>query len=293
MTDKYLHKMDSKANDLISALNNVKVAENPSVVVYGVLNSGKSSLLNMLTDHISEEYFKTADIRETTTIRSLKYNCCTYIDTPGLDASIIDNLEAEKGLKSGDFVLYVHQIPGQLEKIEIEFLEHAKKLLGKYATQNILIIISKIDNEQDETKLQKIKDAIVKQCSSLLGFQPKIFLISSNRYQKGKKDDKKLLTNKSGIVELINHISELRNNYNSIKDSIFRERVFSIKEELRNIKNEINKKENEMRNSFSFDFDTIKNIFESYKNQKDRNNEEIKRINSELSTVTSELSSLD
>ena len=43
----------------------------PVIAVCGLMNAGKSYLLNMLTQQIDQEYFKTADQRETTTNKTL------------------------------------------------------------------------------------------------------------------------------------------------------------------------------------------------------------------------------
>ena len=44
----------------------------PVIAVCGLMNAGKSYLLNMLTQQIDQEYFKTADQRETTTNKTLE-----------------------------------------------------------------------------------------------------------------------------------------------------------------------------------------------------------------------------
>ena len=82
----------------------------PIIVTWGLMNAGKSYLLNMLTQHIDKEFFKTNDFRETAIISSYETDQYVYLDTPGLDANAQDNLEALKGVKKADIVLFVHQL---------------------------------------------------------------------------------------------------------------------------------------------------------------------------------------
>ena len=84
----------------------------PVVAVCGLMNAGKSFLLNMLSQHFDREHFKTADQRETAEIKRLETNDFIYLDTPGLDANNTDDLLAKQGIGSADIVLYVHQPRG-------------------------------------------------------------------------------------------------------------------------------------------------------------------------------------
>jgi 50S ribosomal subunit-associated GTPase HflX len=64
--------------------------EKPVIAACGLMNAGKSYLLNMLTQHIEQEYFKTADQRETTSNKKLETEQYIYLDTPGLDAVFVN-----------------------------------------------------------------------------------------------------------------------------------------------------------------------------------------------------------
>ena len=56
--------------------NKIEVGK-PVVAAFGILNAGKSYLLNMLSLNIQDEYFKTNDHRETTEI--LEYESEKFI----------------------------------------------------------------------------------------------------------------------------------------------------------------------------------------------------------------------
>ena len=108
-----IKKMEQRYLELQSNLNDQE--QKPVVAVWGLMNAGKSYLLNMLTDHFGEEYFKTNDFRETAEIKKYESNQIIYLDTPGLDANEADNLEAIRGVARADVVLFVHQPQGELE----------------------------------------------------------------------------------------------------------------------------------------------------------------------------------
>ncbi len=156
----------------------------PVVVAWGLMNAGKSYLLNMLTQHIDTEFFKTNDFRETAEINQFEMPDCIYLDTPGLDANSDDNLIALKGIKQADVVLFVHQLQGELEAVEIDFLTDVRNSFGEYAQENIILILSKVDKEEPE-KILQIQERVLEQCQEQLGFKPKCFQISNVYYQEG------------------------------------------------------------------------------------------------------------
>ena len=182
-------------------------SEKPLVVVWGLMNAGKSYLLNMLTKHIDQEYFKVNDFRETAVNSVFDDEKCCYVDTPGLDANAKDNAEALKGVAKADVVLFVHQLQGELEAVEIEFLKKIKDSYGEYASDNIIIILSKIDKESPE-KVLEIQTKVLEQCKKTLGFEPKCFQISNTRYKKGVETHKDALIRNSHVDELKQHIEQ-------------------------------------------------------------------------------------
>lgn len=179
--------------------------EKPVIATWGLMNAGKSYLLNMLSKHLDDEYFKTNDIRETAQIKELEESDYIYLDTPGLDANSADNAEALKGVEQADVVLFVHQLQGELEQVEIDFLEGVAKSFGEFAQSHIIMVISKIDKEE-ESKVYEIQEKILKQCQEFLGFEPKCFQVSNTRYHKGEKEHKNSLISHSHILELKAHI---------------------------------------------------------------------------------------
>lgn len=189
-------------------LNQSLRSEKPVIVTWGLMNAGKSSLLNMLTQHIEQEFFKTNDFRETTEVSAYEGDQYIYLDTPGLDANTTDNLEALKGIKKADVVLFVHQLQGELEANEVEFLKDVRTSFGQYAEKNIILILSKVDKE-DRSKVDQIQKRVLEQCEQYLGFQPQCFQISNKLYQQG------IQKHKDGLVRH-SHIEDLKQCINSI-----------------------------------------------------------------------------
>lgn len=175
-------------------------ARKPVVTVYGLMNAGKSYLLNMLTNHIEQEFFKTNDVRETTEIKKFESEQYIYLDTPGLDANTADDQLAQLGADEADVVLFVHQPQGELESIEVKLLEQLRQSFGDFSETNIVIIISKVSKESED-KINAIELKIKEQCSNILRFDPEIIQVSNSRYKKGK------LKGVNELLELSNVLS--------------------------------------------------------------------------------------
>lgn len=189
-------------------LNKSLLSEKPVIVTWGLMNAGKSSLLNMLTQHIDQEFFKTNDLRETIEVSAYETDQFIYLDTPGLDANTEDNLEALKGVRNADIVLFVHQLQGELEANEIEFLKYVRTSFGQYAEKNIILILSKVDKE-DRSKVDQIQNRVLEQCKQYLGFQPQCFQISNTLYQQG------IQKHKDGLIRH-SHIEDLKQSINTV-----------------------------------------------------------------------------
>ncbi len=179
----------------------------PIIAVCGLMNAGKSYLLNMLTQHIDLEYFKTADQRETTTNKTLETEQYIYLDTPGLDGKAQDDAIASQGVDEADIVLFVHQPQGELDPTELDFLRQLKARFGPSAKHSIVIVISKIDKEP-ASKIEAIEKEIQKQCQEKIGIVFTTFQVSNTRYKKGISEKKDGLVQTSHIDALIHHLNK-------------------------------------------------------------------------------------
>ncbi len=194
-----------KSAELLSPISQ---ADKPVIAAYGLVNAGKSYLLNMLTENIEQEYFLTADQRETAVIKIYETASYIYLDTPGLDANDADTIEATKGVNQADIVLFIHQPQGELEKMEVEFLQTIKQSFGHLAENNIIVVLSKADKESQE-KLNQIEKKIQQQCLEHISFVPKIFQVSGIRFKTGTQQHKDGLIRNSHIESLKDHIKNV------------------------------------------------------------------------------------
>lgn len=84
----------------------IKVSNfNPTIMVYGVYNAGKSTLLNALFG--INEMAKTNDVPETCEVKDYNYKGYTIYDTPGINAPIEHQKVTEEHLKKCELILFV------------------------------------------------------------------------------------------------------------------------------------------------------------------------------------------
>jgi len=200
----------------IDALASEGQLAKPIVVAYGLMNAGKSFLMNMLTDHVDDELFKTNDVRETVVNARHEGETCVFLDTPGLDANDEDDAHAQRGAREGDIVLFVHQPQGELEAVELSFLEALRDTLAEHASSNIVVVLSKIDKEAPE-KIALIEGRIAQQCEQALGFAPRIFRVSGKRYQDGMRKDQAVMVAASGIELLAAYLRQAAGDVRAVR----------------------------------------------------------------------------
>lgn len=208
--------------------------DKPVVVVWGLMNAGKSFLLNMLTGHTDTDFFKTNDIRETADLKRYEADRFIFIDTPGLDAKTKDDELADQGIKEADVVLFVHQPQGSFESVEIDFLQKLKKSFGEYANSNIVLVLSKIDKEPSD-KIDEIHQNMIDQCEEIIGFSPRCFQISSTRYQQGVQKNKKGLVYKSGLDSLNEYLNKMNLQVKRVRKQRQQAAIDSLEDQLNQI----------------------------------------------------------
>lgn len=175
----------------------------PRVVVYGVYNAGKSSLLNALTGHVESEFFATRDIPETKTSKSLDHQGIRYIDTPGLDVDEADTQAAEAGVDQADILIFVHKLAsGPIQANEMHTLQ---KLIESHAKpQHIICVLTGAERVSQQHELL---ESIQVQLQQLVpGCVPN--LVSNIMFQKGVRESKQPLIHHSGIPQLLELLHE-------------------------------------------------------------------------------------
>lgn len=204
----------------------------PTIAVWGLMNAGKSYLLNMLTDHVEVEYFPTKDVRETAELKTYEGHCFQFLDTPGLDANSADDALASTGADVADLVMFVHQPIGELDQLEIESLRKLKMTFGENAEKCIILVLSKVDAESRE-KIIEIETCVKQQLAELLDFRPRFFQVSGTRFHKGVQQ------HQDGLIRA-SHIDELKVYIDSLCVDLINVRKAKQRHRLKQLLNEVN-----------------------------------------------------
>lgn len=185
-------------------LKNIK----PYIMVYGIYNAGKSSIINEL---LGSDEAKVNDKPETAVVQEFEWNGYTLADTPGVGAPMDHEKITEENLKKADIVLFVMSTTGSTEKKDN--YDRLKEIvsLGK----KVIIILNDKNGDlyTNDSELQIIESK-VKDNLQAVGLQRDDFVITivnAKRANKGRLENKEKLVEKSNIQELKNILlSELK-----------------------------------------------------------------------------------
>lgn len=184
------------------------VDNKPRVIVCGLLKAGKSSLLNALSGQIEPEHFATKASRATTKVAELTSDGVTYVDTPGLDATVEDDEEAWRGLASADQLVFVHSL--RIATLDVKEVEFLQQLLQRRpdCQQHMVVALSHAESADDdrEERLTHLRASL----TSLLGFCPALIPTSCSRHRRGVLENKPALLALSGIAALQYSLSLVR-----------------------------------------------------------------------------------
>ncbi|SEJ04694.1 50S ribosome-binding GTPase [Azotobacter beijerinckii] len=210
-----------------------EASQNPKPVIaaWGLVKAGKSSLLNMLSGHIEDEFFKTGVVRTTRLNQELETDHYLLMDTPGLGIDQADSRQAYSGLDNADVVLFVHAPPGELDQEEMELLTQLKATYAEDTEQRLVLVLSQLDKDQDGA-LERIRQRIQEQLQERFGIQPKCFLVSNSRYRKGAAQGKQTMIDSSGIPQLAGHLDGLVQGIDEQLESVRASRRAARKAEL-------------------------------------------------------------
>lgn len=236
----------------------------PVVAAWGLMNAGKSFLLNMLTNHIQTECFRTNDIRETAELKECETEDFIFLDTPGLDANNADDLIALQGAAKADIVLFVHQPQGELEKIEIDFLRQLKDSFGQYAEQNIILVLSKADVESAES-IAAIEKRMLEQCRDDLGFTPRCYALSGSRFQAGVTQKQDGLIRASHLFDLAQHLDALNTDAYAVKRERQRVAIEEILAEFMQAEHALQEKQAQIHQQINSGFQPFNTIMTDFR----------------------------
>lgn len=163
----------------------------PRIAVCGLMNAGKSALLNGLTGNLENEVFETKAVRATIRVQELEHEGLVYLDTPGIDACDEDDRQVWLGLSHADGILFVHNLrTGTLEEIETKFL---RELMRRRPDLNRHLVVV-LTHSESATQQQTREHAIRGILQSLFEVVPPTFATSFSALRNGmQKHSPKLL----------------------------------------------------------------------------------------------------
>lgn len=274
--DEALHHLEREYQELrnLHALAHDK----PRVVAWGIVKAGKSSLLNMLADSVQEEVFRTGVTHTTTENLDMDAGSYILMDTPGLDVDPEAQQRSFRGMKQADIILFVHAPPGELDQDEMRFLSGMKDVLGEDASQRLVLVLTQLDKDQNGSA-EAVQEKILSQVRDQLDLHPQCFQVSNSRYKKGCLENKSVLVEKSGILELRNHLKNLSLKLESEIKSFKSIKLNKMKIEIiERIIKEINEDRNIINNSMIIFHDKIthlSNIISEFESEYMKNNSDL------------------
>lgn len=213
-------KLSHVINNIEEIYNHKLTNIKPYIMVYGIYNAGKSSIINEL---LGSDEAKVNDKPETAVVQEFEWNGYTLADTPGVGAPMDHEKITDENLKKADIVLFVMSTTGSTEKKDN--YNRLKEIvnLGK----KVIIILNDKNGDlyTNDSELQIIERK-VKDNLQAVGLQRDDFVITivnAKRANKGRIENKEKLIEKSNIQELKNILlSELKltNNYIIINNAI-------------------------------------------------------------------------
>lgn len=234
-------KLSHVINNIEEIYNHKLTNIKPYIMVYGIYNAGKSSIINEL---LGSDEAKVNDKPETAVVQEFEWNGYTLADTPGVGAPMDHEKITDENLKKADIVLFVMSTTGSTEKKDN--YNRLKEIvnLGK----KVIIILNDKNGDlyTNDSELQIIERK-VKDNLQAVGLQRDDFVITivnAKRANKGRIENKEKLIEKSNIQELKNILlSELKltDNYIIINNAIVEilKDIESLKSYLSNDSNDL------------------------------------------------------
>ena len=198
---KYLPKGETESfgEQLLKKAANMQ----PRIMVYGIYNAGKSTLLNAL---IGREDAPVSDRPETTAVTPYNWNGYILLDTPGIDAPEQDEITARKEIDRSDVVLFVVSTGGAVD--EAKTWDEVVVLINR-GRQVMMVLNNKQGLEPDSQAYQRVADKFrinLQMAAAKAGISniplPPISLVNAKSALKGRLENKPALIEHSGILKL-------------------------------------------------------------------------------------------
>lgn len=182
----------------------------PAIMVFGIYNAGKSTLLNAM---LGEERADMGDTPMTDKVDHYPWRGFTLLDTPGIDAPIEHEEVSRAQLERSDVVLFVLSNDGSFEERKI-YEEMCNILSSKKPL--IVIINNKSGQTETDDAYRYIYDAVARNLQeeakkrglSQFASEVPILLINAKTALKGRLENKGKLIEHSQLPMLMDIIEE-------------------------------------------------------------------------------------
>ena len=221
----------------------------PQVMVYGIYNAGKSSIINEL---IGEDRAIVADHPQTDRVDYYDWNGYQIADTPGVGAPIQHEEVTQEHLKKADVIIFVMAAMGANENRQ----NYTRMKDITDAGKKVIIVLNDkgIPGDTEEEKiqlLQTIKTQVAKNMESL-GIQNvkekyHIVVVNAQRARKGRTEGKEMLYKRSNFPELTDVILKELKRTDGFQ--IIRNTVYQVDRNVETIMNALGNVEGEIENS--------------------------------------------
>lgn len=242
----------------------------PRIMVYGIYNAGKSSIINEL---IREDKAKVQDVPTTDRIDSYEWNGYVIDDTPGVGAPIKHEEVTQEHLKRADIVLFVISTTGSNE---LEQNYRRMKSIVDAGKKLIIVLNDKASQlEANDEAIQLIKMKVIQNMEQVGIAKAKdsyhFVVVNAIRARKGRLEQKETFWNKSHMAELEQvMLTELKE---SGGFDVLQRTVLGIENHMRHIMSSLEQTEGEHKVEFFNDL--LEDLRDQEKSIKESMNREI------------------
>lgn len=219
--------MADEANNFKRVADEILSKTSPSLMFYGIYNSGKSSIINAI---FGKDIAAVGDVPTTCETQRLEWRNFRIVDTPGINAKNEHTLVAESEINKSDVVLFV------IDDMNIEEVSFYNALVG-VLKKDIPVIIVINQKEADYSLKESDKIHLLnRRIMELVGIASKKAGIGGNEINKffsgiipvnaltartsqklASESDAKLLYDESNMEELIREMQSILDRSNGVR----------------------------------------------------------------------------
>ena len=205
------HVGEAPAKELANFIAHRASDATPVVMVFGIYNAGKSTLLNAL---IGEERAAVSDRPQTSVVTSYEWNGFRLLDTPGIDAPAEHERVSREQLNESDVVLFILSTNGSFDEKSI----YDELINIVVAEKPVMVIVNNKDGySESDVNYRFIYEKIVSNIDAAghakglsdLSKKVSVRLVNAEMALKGKLSNKHNLIAASGLPALARDIETM------------------------------------------------------------------------------------